>query len=116
MTPPREPAATAPGSPRLRMARLAAEAAIAVPGVVGLRSGALGLHVTSGSGQRVDGVMVNALRDGRYEVDLHLVCALVALPALAERVRTAVLGSAASVGLGEAVGPVHVRIEEVAGP
>ncbi len=100
----------------MRIARVAADAAIAVPGVVGLRAGALGLHVTSGGGQRVHGVTVTALSDGRYEVDLHLVCALVALPALAERVRTAVVGSAAAVGLGEAVGPVHVRIEEVAGP
>lgn len=85
-----------------------------MPGVVGLRPGALGLGMTSGGGHRVDGVVVTALRDGRYEVDLHLVCALVPLPPLAERVRAAVLGGSDAAGFGDAVGPVHVRFEEIA--
>lgn len=85
-----------------------------MPGVVGLQSGPLGLHMTGGGGQRVGGVMVTALHEARYEVDLHLVCELVPLPALGERVRSAVLDATAAAGLGEAVGPVHVRIEQIA--
>lgn len=111
----RAPAGPAPrpASLRVRLAELAAGAAIAVPGVAGLRTSRLGLHVTGGAGQRVDGVVVTALRNGSYEVDLHLVCELVALPALAERVRAGVLDAAAGAGLGEALGPVHVRIEAI---
>jgi hypothetical protein len=100
-------------SPRLRIARLAAEAAIATPGVLSLRAG--GVRVTASAGGRVDGVVVTAARNGRYEVELHLVCELVPLPALAEAVRSAVLVAIADAGLGDAVGPVHVRIEEIAG-
>jgi len=112
-SPPIAPAATRLASTRLRLARLAAETAIAVPGVVGLHPGLLGRRMTSGGGQRVDGVVVTAVRDGRYEVVLHLVCALVALRPLAERVRAAVLDATAASGLGGAVGPVHVRIDEI---
>ncbi len=70
--------------------------------------------MTAGAGQRVDGVVVTALPDGTYELSVHLVCALVPLPPLAERVRTAVLEVTAAAALGEAVGPVHVHVEEIA--
>lgn len=101
---------------RLRIAQLAAAAASAVPGVERLEAGRLGRHMTSGAGQRVDGLVVGALSDARYEVDLHLACRLVPLPALAERVRAGVREAIAAAGLGEAVGPVHVRIQEVVEP
>jgi hypothetical protein len=110
------PVAAAAGrlSPRLRIARLAAEAAIATPGVLALRAGPPGVRMTAGAGRRVDGVVVTAAPDGRYQVELHLVCGLVPLPALAEAVRSAVLMATAEAGLGDAVGPVHVRVEEIA--
>ncbi len=107
------PSATRPASPRVRIAQLAARAATAVPGVVDLQTGPLGLRMTGGAGRRIDGVVVAALADGRYEVDLHLVCGLVALPPLADRVRTAVFEAAVAAGVGEAVGTVHVRIEDI---
>lgn len=103
-----------PPSSRLRIAQLAAAAAIAVPGVVSLHAGPRSLHVTAASGEQVDGVVVAASRDGRYDVSLHLVCGLVALPPLAERVRAAVLKVTAAAGLADAVGDVHVRVEELA--
>jgi len=52
---------------RLRIAQLAAAAASAVPGVERLEAGRLGRHMTSGAGQRVDGLVVGALSDARYE-------------------------------------------------
>ena len=117
------PSAAVPNSPppgrpsaRLRIARLAADAALAVPGVAGLEAGPVGRRVTSGGGQRVAGVVVGALRDGRYEVHLHVACELLPLPALAERIRSAVLAGTASAGLGGVCGPVHVHIERIADP
>ena len=111
-----EPPAFGRASPRLRIARLAAEAALAVAGVAGLEAGPLGRQVTSGGGERVAGVVVGALRDGRYEVHLHVACELVPLPALAERIRATVLAATASAGLADVSGPVHVHIERIADP
>jgi hypothetical protein len=104
------------GSVRLRIASVAADAAIATPGVAGLESGPLGRSVTIGGGRRVEGVRVGALSGGRYEVELHLACELVPLRPLAEAVRARVLDAVASAGLSEATGPVHVHVEEIADP
>ncbi|MDQ6750154.1 MAG: hypothetical protein M3Z33_05295 [Actinomycetota bacterium] len=111
-----QPRERRPASPRLQIAQLAADAAAAVPGVVGLQSGPLGLRMTGGAGRRIDGVVVVALPDGRYDVDLHLVCELIALRPLGERVRAAVHTATAADGLGEALGPVYVHIEEIVEP
>lgn len=83
------------GSERFRLARLAREAALRVPGVAGTDTGAMGLFVTVGEGQRLEGVICAATRDDGYEVCLRLVCELVPLPSLGEQVKTAVTRSAA---------------------
>ncbi len=96
------------GSERVRLARLAREAALRVPGVTGTDTGPVGLVITAGGGERLEGVLCVAIQDGGYEVTLRLVCGLVPLPALGERVRAAVTAAAASAGLPlESVG-VHV--------
>lgn len=82
--------AQGPPSPRLALAALARDTALAVDGVLALDPGAGGLFVTAGGGERVPGVRCLAAPEGGYDVALRLVCRLVPLPALAERVREAV--------------------------
>lgn len=85
-------------SERFRLARLAREASLRVPGVVGTDTGPMGLFITVGGGQRLEGVVCVSAKGG-YEVSLRLVCALVPLPPLAEQVTAAVTASAAEAGL-----------------
>ncbi|HTU29723.1 MAG TPA: hypothetical protein VMF07_10100 [Solirubrobacteraceae bacterium] len=86
-------------SPRLVLAALVHDTALAVDGVVALDTGPGGLFVTAGGGERVPGVRCLAAPEGGYDVSLRLVCRLVPLPALAERVRAAVVTAATSAGL-----------------
>ena len=105
---------TAPGSPRVRLARLAGDAALRVPGVAATDSGPTGLYVTVGGGQRVQGVRCVAAGSGDYEVSLRLCCELVPLPALGEAVRASVTRAATAAGI--AVGEVNVLIADVVEP
>jgi hypothetical protein len=82
------------GSERIRLARLARDAALRVPGVVGTDSGPHGSFVTVGDGSPVEGVSCVAAGAG-YEVGLRLICGLVGLPALADQVKAAVERAAA---------------------
>lgn len=102
---PRPPRSVLAGSERVRLARLARDAALRIPGVAGTDGGPSGRFVTVGDGQRVAGVTCVACADG-YEVALRLVCELVPLAELGERVRAAVQRSAAGLPL-ESVS-VHV--------
>lgn len=87
--PPTHPPAPAPAtSARIRLAQLAHDAALLVPGVAGMDAGPTGLFVTAGDSRRVAGVRCVAAGDGPYEVSLRLRCELVPLRALAEAVRT----------------------------
>ena len=96
------------GSERFRLARLARDAALRVPGVVGTDPGPAGLFVTVDRGGRLEGVMCVATKSGGYEISLRLVCGLVPLLALGERVKTAVGRTATNAGIAlESVG-VHV--------
>ncbi len=89
----------AAGSERFRLARLARDAALRVPGVIGTDIGPMGSFITAGGGERLEGVICAATRDGGYEVSLRLVCALVPLPALGELVKHAVTRSASLAGI-----------------
>jgi hypothetical protein len=102
------------GSERVRLAALAREVAMRVPGVVGTDPGAAGFYVTMAGQQRLEGVRCVASARGGYEVSLRLVCALVPLPALAAAVRSRVLTTASRAGL--PVRAVSVHIAGVAGP
>jgi hypothetical protein len=96
------------GSERFRLARLARDAALRVPGVLGTDTGPMGLFVTVDGGQRVEGVMCMATSGDGYEVSLRLVCALVPLLTLGELVRTAVRRTAALAGIELESVSVHV--------
>lgn len=102
------------GSERFGLARLAREATLRVPGVVRTDPGPTGLFVTVGGGERLEGVRCVATKEGGYEISLRLVCALVPLPQLGDRVKAAVLSTAAKAGI--ALESVSVHVAAVAGP
>jgi hypothetical protein len=88
----------APGEPapiesdRVRLARAARQAALAIPGVRGTDSGAAGTFMTgAGDGERLEGVTCVAAPQGGYEVSLRLIAGLVALHPLGERVQASVV-------------------------
>lgn len=99
-------------SPRVRLAQLARETALATPGVVELDSGPTGTAATVGGGTRVAGVTCAVAPDGGYDVSLRLVCALVDLPALAQRVRAAI-GEAAAAVAGPRPSTISIEIVDV---
>lgn len=100
-------------SDRVRLARLARETALRVPGVVGTSTSPLGVYVTAaGDGERLEGVTCVSAAGGGYAVSLRLVCDLVPLPSLGERVRTAV-GRAAAMADAE-LDSVSVHFAELA--
>jgi hypothetical protein len=103
-------------SDRLRLARTALAAALEVEGVAAAHAPLPDARSTQSAGARVDGVTVVAGADGRYDVGLHLVAAPVPLRPLAERVRDRVATAARIAGLGERLGPVSVRFEDLAEP
>ena len=115
-TPGSRPTPSAPASERVRLARLALEAALGVDGVVAGHAGRLGLRMTADRGERLPGVLATALPGGQYGIELHLVAEVVPLPQLAERVRTRVERAAASAGLAAVLGPVGITVEDVIAP
>ena len=109
-------AAVGPPTDRVRLAEVALEAALKVDGVVAPRAPIGGSGSTRGSGRRLDGVSVVAGGDERFDVSLHLVTRIVPLHPLADRVRERVSRAAGRSGLGDRLGPVDVRIEDLAEP
>jgi hypothetical protein len=101
-------------SPRFRLARLARDTALRVPGVMRADAGPAGLFVTTGEGERLEGVTCVAASGGGYEVSLRLVCGMVPLLRLADQVRATVSSSAARAGI--AVTSVTVHITDLAVP
>jgi hypothetical protein len=100
-------------SDRVRLARTALAAALGVPGVAGVDSGADGAFVTeTGRGERLPGVTCVAAPGGGYDVSLRLIGGLVALHPLGDQVRTAVMRASALAGV--AVGAVSVHFAEIA--
>jgi hypothetical protein len=100
-----------PPSTRLQLARVALDAALTVAGVVGT---ARALEsATATARDRVPGVVVVALKDGRYDVTLHVIAEVVPLHDLADRIRERVVRAATVAGLGPALGPVTVVFEDV---
>lgn len=85
-------------SERFRLATLAREAALLVPGVVDTDSGPLGLFVSVGGGRRLEGVVCSATKSGGYDVSLRLTCRMVPLLPLGEQVRAAVQSAALAAG------------------
>jgi hypothetical protein len=110
------PPTVAPGSARVRLAALALEAARAVDGVVAADAGPNTRHITTSGSTTVLGVLVVAESGGGYSIDLGLQARLVPLGALADAVRTSVVGSITRAGLGDLLGPVSVTFHDIAGP
>jgi hypothetical protein len=77
------------GSPsdRVRLAQVAREVALAAAGVADLDAGPAGTFCTAGAAHRVAGVTCTASPDGGFDLSLRLVCELVPLHAVANRVR-----------------------------
>lgn len=119
-----QPSSTAPApsgssssavpSERVRLARLAEQAARGVPGVVGGLEGRVRLWVTVDRGERIPGVVVAAVGEGRHAVTLHLIARPVPLHPLGDSVRAAVETAADVAGLATALGPVDVAFEDLA--
>jgi hypothetical protein len=103
-------------SPRLALARLAREVALADPGVATLDAGSSRLRATSGAGERIDGVVAAATAQGGYTVDLHVGAVPEDLLAMGDRVRGAVALAAAERGLAGELASVSVHVEDVVEP
>ena len=103
-----------PTSPRLRLARLARDTALRDAGVLALDPGGDGRFAVISGDERIDGVLCIATVGGSYDVALRLICALVPLVALGERVRARVGEAATDAGL--PLASISVDIAGVAVP
>ncbi len=104
-------------SPRVRLARLALEAALAAPNVVGAEAGLHGMRVTADPpGGVLRGVSVISEGGGRYAVDLRLVACMAPLVPLGEEVRRRVEASAQRNGLADQLSTVSVEFARVLTP
>ena len=100
-------------SDRVRLARTALTAALAVPGVLGADSGPHGAFVTEATrGERLPGVACVAAPGGGYDVSLRLIAGLVPLHPLGEQIRIAVARAAVIAGI--AAQDVSVHFAEIA--
>jgi hypothetical protein len=93
---------------RMLIAGAAIAAALGEAGVVSGHDGGDGRYATIVGSERLPGVVVVALKDGRYSVDLYLTAELVPLGPLAGRLREAVRRNVKAIGLGELLGPVDI--------
>jgi hypothetical protein len=109
-----EASVTSGPSDRVRVAQIARETALGVPGVVDLDSGPAGLCTTVGGGVRVVGVSSSAAPEGGFDLSLRLVCELVALRPLADRVRAAIRTAAIDAGL--PTQKVAILVAEISDP
>src|SRR5450755_525623 len=101
-------------SSRVRLARLALEAALAVPNVVAAEAGLHGMRVITDPAEGVlRGVSVTADGGGRYAVDLCLVACLAPLVPLGEEVRRRVQAGAQRNGLADQLSTVSVEFARV---
>ena len=101
-------------SSRVRLARLALEAALAVPNVVAAEAGLHGMRVIADPpGGVLRGVSVTADGGGRYAVDLCLVACLAPLVPLGEEVRRRVQAGAQRNGLADQLSTVSVEFARV---
>ena len=108
------PSAAVAASPRTTLARVALEAALAVPDVVAGEAGTRGLRVTADpAGQLLRGVSVTAERDGRFTVDLLLVARVTPLVPLGETVRRRIFASARRHGLAGDLAAVNVEFAQL---
>ena len=120
MTEPTAPAAetrpSAPPSDRVRLARLAFDAALATAGVDAGTDGPVRMWVTVDQGQRYPGVTASVTADGTHEVALHLVVDPVPLHPLAAAIRSRAEADVAAAGLAGQLGSIDIAFEDLASP
>jgi hypothetical protein len=103
-----------PAAPvRVRLARVARAAALAVDGVAALSDGGDPARSVAAGDARIEGVACAARAEGGYDLTLYVIAAMVPLPALAGRVRDAVGVMTGAAGLGDQLGRVDVAIFDV---
>lgn len=102
-----------PQSDRVRLARVALESALAVPGVVRGEAGVGVARLTADGSELLVGVSAIAQADGRYAIDLRLIARLVPLWPLADHVRAGVQAAAARAGIAALLGSVDVEFAGV---
>ena len=103
-------------SPRLSLARVARDTALADPGVHALDSGLGGVRCTVSGTERVEGVVSAAEGGAGYSLELHVVALPEDLHALGDRLRAGVRHAADDQGLGERLATVSVRGQDVVAP
>jgi hypothetical protein len=102
-------------TPRSRLARVALEAATALPEIAAGVRGPQRVWATADAGEILEGVVAAARPDARFDVELHLVAQwpFGSLFALADQVRTRVGRAAARVDLDAILGSITVGFEDV---
>lgn len=102
-------------TPRSRLARVALEAATALPEVAAGVRGRQRVWATADAGGLLEGVVAVAGPDGRFDVELHLVAQwpFGSLFELADQVRVRVRRAAARVDLDGILGSITVGFEDV---
>jgi hypothetical protein len=100
-------------SDRVRLARVALGAALALPEVIRGDAGLGARRVTEDTSSVLIGVMAIAQADGRYSIDLRLVARLVPLLPLADAVRERVHRAAARAQLDVLLGEVNVEFADL---
>ena len=101
-------------SERVRLARVALSAALAVPGVVRGDAGPMHAHATPVlESEPLRGILCVATADGGYEVSFRLVAELVSLHLLAQRVGERVRAGAKVAGLAQLLRTVNVHFADL---
>jgi hypothetical protein len=102
-------------TPRSRLARVALDAATALPEIATGVRGARRVWATADAGELLEGVVATARPDARYDVELHLVAQwpFGSLFALADQVCGRVQRAVARANLDGIVGQVTVAFEDV---
>jgi len=104
-----------PPTPRVRLARLAWETALATKGIAAGSVGARSQWATNDRGELLPGVLAAARRDGSYDVELHLVARWPVPPLheLGERIHDRVVAAAERQGLGESLGELRISFGDL---
>lgn len=100
-------------SPRVQLARLALETAVAHPDVTGASVGSGGLPVTEAHDLRLEGVSATAESAGSYAVWLRLSARFVPLRPLAEELRERIATAAERMDSAGAVGAVDIEFAAI---
>ena len=105
-------------SPRSKLGRVSLDAAKKLPQVAEGVAGARKLWATEDQGQIMDGVVVAARTDTRFDVELHLIARwpFGSLFEVADQVRDHVRQAASAADLAAILGEVSVSFEDVVEP